>query len=54
MGRERPPPHPKGMLCKCELHNAPAPDPGSKKGGRSCPPPISRIGTADPGVGDRN
>lgn len=37
------------MLRKFELRNATAPDPGNKKGGRSRPPPISRIGHGEAG-----
>ena len=45
MGRERPS---QAVPRKCKLRDTAAPEPGSEKGGRSRPPPISPIGTADP------
>ena len=45
MGRERPS---QGVLRKCKLRSTAAPDPGSEKGGRSRPPPISPIGPGGP------
>ncbi len=41
---------PQGVLRKCELRNTPAPAAGSKKGGRSRPPPISPCGRRRSGI----
>ena len=48
LGRERPL---QGVLRKCKLRNTPAPAPGSKKGGRSRPPPFSPCGRRRSGIG---
>ena len=45
---------PRGCCANVNCATPPRPHRAAKRGGRSRPPPISRIGHADPGAWDRN